>query len=178
MFVKNRLDTSEVKLVIHSYEEIFSEFDPRPLSERGFSGDFLFEAERAMMSKPSERINFLMVVPEKNRDSKKEGTIKDRLEKYFKKHYEIMRKEKKKIVGKGITFVISGLVSMLTATLLLYNFKDHGLLITFLMVLLEPGGWFLFWKGLELAFFEAIDAVPSLKFYKRMSNANIKFDSA
>ena len=175
---KATLEVAEAKFTIDGYEEIFSEFDPRPLSERGLASDFFFELERAIMSKPVEKIDFLMMIPEDKRDLKKEKIIRERLKDYFKRHYEIMKKEKKKIVNKGAAFVISGLILMLAATLLLYNFKDHGILITFLIVLLEPGGWFLFWKGLELAFFDANEAVPNLKFYKRMSNANIRFDSA
>jgi len=174
---RTALEVAEVKLTIDGYEDIFSEFDPRPLSERGMAGDFLFEAERAIMSKSVEKIDFLMLIPEKNRDLRKEKTIRDRLNEYFKKHYEIMNKEKKKVIRKGIGFTISGIILMLVATILFFKFKEGDFLTSFFTILLEPGGWFLFWEGLDLIIFESKETAPNLKFYKRMSKANIKFGS-
>jgi len=174
---RTALEVAEVKLTIDGYEDIFSEFDPRPLSERGMAGDFLFEAERAIMSKSVEKIDFLMLLPEKKRDLRKEKTIRDRLNEYFKKHYEIMNKEKKKIVKKGAIFTISGIILMLAATILLFKFKQEDFMTSFFIILLEPGGWFLFWEGLDLIIFESKEKVSNLKFYKRMSKANIKFGS-
>ena len=175
---RSNLERAGVRFIIDSYEEIFSEFDPRPLSERGFSGDFMFEADRAMMSKPIEKIDFLMQIPEKNRDLKKERDIKDRLKEYFKRHYEIMKKKKNAVVKKGIFFVVTGIILMFAATFLLFEFQQKSLLTSFLVILLEPGGWFLFWEGLDLVIFEAKEATPDLQFYKRMADANIKFSSA
>ena len=173
----NNIGVAEVKLTIDGYEDIFSEFDPRPLSERGLSGDFLFESDRAIMAKSVEKIDFLMLMPEKNRDLRKEKTIKDRLTKYFRKHHELIDREKKKIVKKGAIFTISGIILMLVATILFFKFRQEDFLTSFFTILLEPGGWFLFWEGLDLIIFESKEKVPNLKFYKRMANANIKFAS-
>lgn len=174
---KDTSEIADVKLIIQGYEEIFSEFDPRALSERGLSGDFLFESERAVMAKSVEKIDFLMLLPEKSRNLAKEKTIRERLKKYFKKHYEIMQHEKKKIVNKGIAFTVSGILLMLIATILFFKFKEESFLTSFLVVLLEPGGWFLFWEGLDLIIFSSKDKVPHLNFYKKMADANIKFAS-
>ena len=171
-------ESAEVRLTLDSYEDIFSEFDPRPLSERGLAGDFLFESDRAVMSKPNDKINFLMLIPTENRELKKEKTIKDRLKEYFKKHHKIMENEKKKVVKKGIIFTISGIILMLVAAVLFFKFRQEDFLTSFFTILLEPGGWFLFWEGLDLIIFESKETAPNLKFYKRMSKANIKFASS
>ena len=175
--IKHAEESAEVELTINDYEDIFSDFDHRPLSDRGFSQDFLFEAERAVMSKNSDKINFVVIADEKKRNLREEMTIKNRLKKYFIKHYEIMKKKKKNVVKKGFFFVLAGIILMFIATFLLFKFKQEGLLTNFFIILLEPGGWFLFWKGLELILFEAKEAAPDIKFYERMVNANIKFDS-
>ncbi len=146
---------SEVRLTIEKYEDIFSDFDPRPFSERGLSEDFLFEAKRAITARYSDEMVFTIIINEEKRDAKKEEIIQDRLQKYFKKHYELMKKEKKKIINKGTLFTTVGISLMIIATYLLFKFKDLSLIANFFIVLLEPGGWFLFWEGLDLVIFES-----------------------
>ncbi|MEK6830011.1 MAG: hypothetical protein AABY15_07890 [Nanoarchaeota archaeon] len=171
-------EVSEVRVAIDTYDDIFSDFDPRPDSVRGFSQDFLVEAERAVMSKNSERINFVIMIEKEKRNLGEETTINNRLKKYFSKYYEIMKKKKKKVIKKGIFFTVAGIILMFAATFLLFKFRQESILTSFFVILLEPGGWFLFWKGLELVLFEAKDATPDLKFYERMVNSSIRFDSA
>jgi len=56
------------------------------------------------------------------------------------------------------------------------NLKNLELtLLTFLSVLSEPAGWFLFWEGLNLIIFQSKKKVPELDFYKKMSKAKIIF---
>ena len=171
-------DSSEERFTIESYNDIFSDFDPRPTSVRGLSEDFLSEAKRATMSKNSDKIDFVILVPEKNRKPKEEKIIKERLKRYFKKYYGIEKKGKNKIIKKGIIFNVVGIILMFVATYLIYIFKGASLISNFFIVLLEPGGWFLFWKGLELALFESKEEAPNLKFYERMVDAEIRFDSS
>jgi hypothetical protein len=174
---KKEDETAEIRLTISNYMDIFSNFDSRPLSDRGFSEDFMFEAERAVMSKNSDDIDFIILVPDKNRDFKDENTIKNRLKKYFIKHYEIMKKQKKKVVRKGSYFVLAGIILMLAATYLFFKFRDETFAASFFTILLEPASWFLFWEGLDLIIFDSKKASPDLRFYERMRNSNIKFSS-
>lgn len=171
-------DCSEERFTIESYNDIFSNFDPRPTSVRGLSEDFLSELRRATMSKKSDKVDVVIMMPEENRKAKEEKMIKERLKRYFKKYSGIEEKEKNKTVKKGIIFNIVGIILMLIATYLIYISKGTSLISNFLIVLLEPGGWFLFWKGLELALFESKEKAPNLEFYERMVNANIRFDSS
>ena len=41
----------DIPLVLDSYDDIFSDFDPRPYSERAMSGDFLLECKKASAEK-------------------------------------------------------------------------------------------------------------------------------
>jgi len=49
--------------------------------------------------------------------------------------------------------------------------------MTFLVILLEPGGWFLFWEGLNLIIFETKEETPDFSFYEKMSKCSINFSS-
>ena len=63
---------------------------------------------------------------------------------------------------------------MFIATFLLFKYEG-GLLTSFLVVLLEPAGWFLFWEGLDLTIFSSKKIKPDLNFYEKMSKCYITF---
>lgn len=170
-------ESAEVEFTIDTYMDIFSDFDPRPLTDRGFSEDFLFEAERAVMSKNSDKIDFVIMLQDEKRNLKEEAIIKNRLKKYFTKYYGIVKHKKNDVIKKGILFILAGIILMFAATFILFKFNQEDLLTSFFIILLEPGGWFMFWRGLELSLFEAKEETPELQFYKRMVNANISFSS-
>lgn len=170
-------ETSEVKMILDGYNDLFSDFDPRPYSQKGLSEDFLFEAKRAAISKESERVKFTFVVPKEKRVLKEEAVIKERLKGYFKKHYEILKNERKGVLRKGIFFSVVGIILMLTATFLFFKFREESLIMSFFTVLLEPASWFLFWEGLDMAIFSSKETDSNLHFYKHMVNADIKFVS-
>jgi len=64
---------------------------------------------------------------------------------------------------------------MFLATFILFRYEDKSLLINFLVILLEPGGWFLFWEGLGLIVFKTKERFPDLEFYEKMSKVEILF---
>ena len=47
------LKKSEISLSLDNYDDIFSDFDPRPFSQRALSDDFLIEAKKASRDKVS-----------------------------------------------------------------------------------------------------------------------------
>jgi hypothetical protein len=171
---KNRLlRASEIGVSINTYDDIFSDFDPREYSERAVSQDFLEEARRASRDK-REGIGLIFLAPKKIRDQKIESSIKKRLKEHFRRHTLEFRKEKLKIIREGILFFMLGIIFMIIATFLIAG-QNSNFWITFLSILLEPGGWFLFWQGLELMIFEAREKTPELEFYRKMSRAEITF---
>ena len=174
---ENIEESSEIRFAITGYGDIFSDFDPRPISERGLSEDFLSEAKRASAVKETERVNFIFLVPKNERDLKKEAKIKKRLENHLRKHFNLLKKEKNQRIKRGVFFAIFGVVLMFLATFLFFKFKNESLLASFFTILLEPASWFLFWEGLDHAIFGSKRINPSLIFNQKMSNATIKFVS-
>ena len=170
-------ETSEIRVSVNNYDDVFSDFDPRPLHERGLSEDFLLEIKKASLVKKSNEINFIILAPKKERDLNKEIKITQRLRSYFKKHFGILEEEKNKMIKEGIWFTISGIILMIIATYLLFKFKNQNLVASFFTILFEPAGWFIFWHGLDYIIFEPKKINPDIDFHEKMTNAKIMFVS-
>lgn len=169
------LQKAEISLVLDTYDDIFSDFDPRSFSERALSVDFLDETERASKDKKLGAIEMNFLIPANLREKGKEETIKTRLKSHFRKHLQMVEQERKGILTKGFVFVFFGVLFMIAATFVLYKFHNSTFSETFFVVLLEPAGWFLFWEGLDLLVFESKKLVPKMDFYKKMSKCSISF---
>lgn len=166
-----------ISLQLDDYDEIFSDFDPRPHSEKALSVDFLEEAKRASIDKPTGQLELRLLIPEKLRDHGIESVIKKRLKSHFEKHAKEMDAEKRRVVRRGTTFVLSGILIMFITAVILYEYPVPNLAVNFLIVLFEPAGWFLFWEGLDIVLFESKEVLPELEFNKKMAKAYINFQS-
>lgn len=171
---KKLLDMSEISLILDTYDDIFSDFDPRPYAQRALSQDFLQEAYRASGDKTDGRIELKFLVPTYIRDLEKEKVIKGRLCEHFHKHYHMLLKEVNGTRKSGIILVILGLLGMVMATVL-YPSKDADILTTFTAVSLEPISWFITYTGLEYFFRAWRGKKPELDFNKKLAKCEITF---
>jgi len=167
---------SNISLRIEGYNDIFSSFDPRPFSQRALSTDFLAEAKRASRDK-EEGTEIILFAPHSIRDFQAEKTIKKRLKQHFRRHEILFFKEYKSIIRRGISFVVSGIILMFFAALALFYSPEKSLLFNFLVILLEPAGWFLFWEGLDLVIFESKKKKPAFRFNQKLAMADVHFKS-
>lgn len=176
---REKRKSKEEKIIIEldNYNEIFSDFDPRPFAERSLSDDFLSEVKKASIYKDGTP-NLNLIIPIKERIANAEGIIKKRLTNHFKEHNELLNKETLYIVRKGVIFVVIGLILMITGALIIFkNVFGGTFLNALLVVILEPAGWFFFWEGLRQIVFYPEENKSELKFYNKMSKANIEFTS-
>lgn len=171
------LQLSEISLWIDNYDDLFSDFDPRPYSQRAISEDLLVEAQRASRDLASGKGQLKFLVPTAQRNNYQENVIKKRLKDHFKKHFDNARKGIKRITKQGASFAAVGAVLMFIATLILFEYAEGSLVATFLVVFLEPAGWYFFWEGLNLIIFETKKLKPNLEFYEKMSKCEITFTS-
>ncbi|MEM7823858.1 MAG: hypothetical protein QW227_00565, partial [Candidatus Aenigmatarchaeota archaeon] len=162
-------------LALDDYDDIFSDFDPRPYSERALSDDFLAEAKKGARDKPSGGLELKLMLPKAKRREEDENTIRKRLREHFRKHYKILRAEKNSIIYKGVLFVLAGVLVMFFAALFFFEEAEYSFVDKFLLILLEPAGWFLFWEGLDMIVFESKKKNPDLSFYKKMVDCEINF---
>jgi len=167
------LKKSEISLWLDTYDDIFSDFDPRPYSQRAISDDFLLEAKKASKDKESG-IELKFLIPKSIRKEEQEGLIVRRLREHFKKHADELKKDYKSLVKRGMQFVVIGIILMFLATYILVRYHE-GLVTGFLVVFLEPAGWFFFWEGLSQVIFESKKKKPDLKFYEKMAKCEITF---
>lgn len=171
------VDKSEIGLSLDGYDDLFSDFDPRDYSQKALSVDFIDELKRASRDKDDGSIKLKFILDRKKRNNKHEVVIKKRLKKHFNHHEAILKKQKRDVLKKGLTFVFFGVIIMLLATLIIFEYGERDIYSTFLVVLLEPGGWFLFWEGLNIVLFESKKVGPDLRFNEKMKKCKIEFVS-
>jgi len=168
------LKASEISLMLDTYDDIFSDFDPRPFSNRSLSDDFLVEAKHATREKSSGQIELKFLIRKEKRDTQIETTIKKRLHEHFRKHFTQTQEEISSIINKGYLMIFLGIVIMVGTAIVTFNkiniFTNH-----LLIILLEPAGWFTFWTGLDQIFYETKRVKPDADFYEKMMNVEIEF---
>jgi hypothetical protein len=137
--------------------------------------DFIAEAKRAVRDTDTGELELRILLPATQRKIERELVIKRRLKEHFKKHAEAHEKERKSVFNQGLLFIFFGIVFMFVASYILLNYTQRNLFGEFIVVLLEPGGWFLLWEGLDLIVFESKKVKPDLDFYRKMTRADIVF---
>ena len=174
--VKVLLEKSEISLLLDSYDDIFSDFDPRPFSQRALSDDFLQEAKRASRDKVSGTIQLRFLIPAAARKPETEAIIRKRLRDHFKKHFLEFEKDSAEKRKSGMIYSVIGLMLMASAAFISY-YDDGRLYLRMVNVVLEPAGWFTVWYGLDKVFYTSKDKAPDLEFYRKMSKAEVLFDA-
>lgn len=176
--VQQKVLQGNISLVLDSYDAIFSDFDPRPYSERSVSDDFLVECRRAVHDKDGlEELRLL--IPAHLRKPSEEVMVKRRLKDHFKKHVRETSHEIKRMKHNGLLWFFLGSILLIISTLM-YEYKINvtGLLnfiFNFLFIISQPAGWFICWEGLERIFVLSNKKLDDLRFFKKMENAEIYF---
>ena len=154
------LREGNVSLILDSYNDIFSDFDPRPSSERSLSQDFLEECNRA--SRDQHGITELrLMVPRHKKDTREEMKIKTRLIEHFQKHFHEKEEEIRRIKRTGIIWTIFGAIILAAIILLMINSGEQNW--TSLLAILEIPCWFLMWEGMGKIFFDSKEIEPELQ---------------
>jgi len=169
---KNLLAKAEISVLLDTYDDIFSDFDPRPFISRALSDDFLIEAKKATKDKQGT-FNLSFMIPKKLRNFEHELLIRRRLRDHFKKHALLLGNEIHRIKVKGIFMAIAGIVMIMIASFL-FSLEDVWF-IHLLIVILEPAGWFTAWTGLDEIYYKGKELKPDLEFYNKMTRCEISF---
>ena len=72
------LREDNIGLILNSYEDIFSDFDPRPHNVRALSDDFLLECKKASVDMNDE-LELRFLIPKHKRSANEEYEIRKRL---------------------------------------------------------------------------------------------------
>jgi len=168
------LREKNISLILDSYDDIFSDFDPRPYSIRGLSDDFLVECRRAVRGIKTESpvLELRLLVPKNKRKPAKETMIKKRLKDYFQNQVKEKQKEMTQSRREGVKWLAIGFSLSLISSLLIIK-KEF--LFSLPLIITEPGGWFSLWTGLDKLFIEPKGKKPELEFNNKMAKMSIKF---
>lgn len=169
-------EQAKIKLWLDSYDDLFSDFDPRPYSKRTLSDDFISQVRKVSREESGKEFVLQLLMPTGLRNERDEEMIAQRLPLFFKKNVDLLQEERKKSRHRGIRLVVVGVVLMVIGGYISYqgseNFYIHLLLIVF-----EPAGWFFFWSGLDILMEYSGKTKKDLKFYSDMARTRIIFGS-
>ena len=126
---------SSISLALDDYEDIFSDFDPRPYSERMLSDDFLYELKRASLDKEESGLTLSLLMPKEKRNSGHEKVILERLKGHFRRHHRRLEDKRKGEIKTGTWMVALGITFMFLATYILFRY-EKSLWTAFVVVLL------------------------------------------
>ncbi|MBN2482838.1 MAG: hypothetical protein JXD21_01390 [Candidatus Omnitrophica bacterium] len=168
-------DLGEIAIVIDTWDDVFSDFDPRPLNERTVSGDFITELKKRY--RETRRGDFIITIyaPLDLKDEKSERMVTQRLKKHFLHGYLQKKKELRSTRLRGTIFVLIGIGSLTFLTLATYFKFLNTLARELSAIVLMPLGWFGFWEGLS----KLIDTSPGFIqdeiLFRKLSKATYQF---
>ena len=165
-----------ISLWLDDYENFFSDFDPRPFSQRALSDDFLYETKKVTHEMKPGVFDVTFLVPHNKRNKTEEEIIKMRLQSHFKNQFLHLEKEYKAIIRRGILLTILGILIMFCAATAVW-LQQFNAIYNYARVLLEPSGWFTAWYGLDHIFYLSKQDKHEMDFNKKMSHADFRFDA-
>ncbi len=135
-------ETGRISMWLDDYDDLFSDFDPRPYEEKVLSDDFLNEYHHMLKEKKEGGFELNLLVPHAVRNEKDEETIKKRLRSYFKNNEREYKFKITKKVKNGAILAVIGFSLMLLSAFLLY-FHYSSLVSKMVVVIIDPAGWFM-----------------------------------
>lgn len=165
-----------ITIWLDTYDDIFSDFDPREYKHRALSDDFLGELRKIVREdedKENER-EFHLLIPSGLRNVETEQVISDRLHSYFRKAHQRVNDELRAIRTRGILFMLTGFLFLMIAGYISF-IHPKAIGLHFLMITLEPAGWFFVWIGFDNLANTLLRKKPDIDFLSRMTKNKIIF---
>jgi hypothetical protein len=167
----------EITVALDSYEDIFSDFDPRPYNERELSEDFLKAIHRRYMEGKRGRFELRFTIPAAERDVKEEALIKRRL----REHFSFMLRTEQEAVSstrkRGYAYISLGTAVLLANTFALFVLNEASIIYQILSILLVPAGWYGTFTGIGKVIDDPVEAENRGKLYEKFEHADYIFMS-
>ena len=163
-------------LWIDTYDDLFSDFDPRPFTERIISDDFIVEMNKLTAEHDEHIKSICFQIPKAARDEGSEKIIRKRLIADFQRQYRLFSRSWSLNCRVGIIIVAGGLTSLALAVFVAQTGLDQ-LAKDIVKVVLEPAGWFMMWTGLDKVAFGGRASKRKRDFYRRLSKSKVEFVS-
>lgn len=173
---KSNSEHIEIKIWLDSYDEMFSDFDPRAYTKRTVSDDFILQVRKVVKDQYRKKMALKLLLPESTRNEQDEQVISERLHDYFKINNAQLLEEKRKAHRKGSLLTTAGILLMLAASYISY-LKSESFYAHVLLILFEAAGWFMLWMGFDQLVYYSGRTIKEFNFYAFMAKAEIKFGS-
>ena len=165
---------AEISVWLDGYDDLFSDFDPRPHEERAVSEDFLREARTFSKEKAAGNFELILLIPHKLQNVEQETVIIKRLHEFFSSNHDQAHRAINANRRGGAGLAALSLVLLFCAAWL-RSIQTDLWLVNFILVVLEPAGWFTIWTGMERLFFVPERLRSDLEFYGKMATCMISF---
>jgi len=168
-------DIKEISIAIDVWDDIFSDFDPRPLNERALSEDFIAELRKRY--RETQKGDFLITIyaPVSLKDEKTEKVVIQRLKKHFKHRSLSWKREIGRIRKKGFVFVVIGISFLSFLTFATYTRFLSDLAIELLGIILMPRGWVGIWEGFSKIVDTSHNLMQDEMLFNKLSKASYRF---
>ncbi len=168
------ISSARLSIWLDHYDDIFSDFDSRTITERALSDDFIHEARKMLKEKPNGQVELKLLVPEGLRNSETEKVVILSVHRQFNRFANVIKIEMKRIRKQGYLMCSIGFALMIAATYI-GSFSNKMFYVTALQVIIEPAGWFLTWTGFDNIFANMRKRSPELDFNEKMAQSEIIF---
>jgi hypothetical protein len=172
----NNAALREIAIVIDTWDDIFSDFDPRPLNERMISTDFIDELKKRYKENRKGDYVISIYAPVSLKDELAEKMVTKRLKQHFRQRFLHKKKKLKFIRVRGVVFFLIGIGALSFLTLVTYFKFFHELTVQILGIILMPLGWFGIWEGLSQLVDPSPVAIQDEKLFEKLSAARYKFN--
>ncbi len=172
--IKSLIDKAEISLVLDTYDDLFSDFDPRPYTVRSLSEDFLAAAKKAALDKGAGT-ELMFLIPKAARNMTDEELIKQRLRNHFRKHYRLIKDDASRRRKQAALLIIAGAAIGLTDVLLTSTGILSALTKDAIEIVLTPASWFTIWTGFDHLLIRPKEDTADEAFYRKMVDSQISF---
>lgn len=175
--VKQRLeDINAISIAIDTYDDIFSDFDPRDLTQRDLSEDFIIELTRRHRADIKGKYDVVLVAPKSIEDTAAEKKITSRISRYFSQKYRRYAKSINDLRLRGAIYIVLGMALLIILALLTYYKKFDALTLEIIGIMFMPLGWFGIWEGFSKIVDIPFKLESDTQVYRKLSRAAYKFE--
>jgi hypothetical protein len=175
--IKQRLDDiNAISIAIDTYDDIFSDFDPRDLTQRDLSEDFITELTRRHRQDIKGKYDVVIVAPKSIEDPAAEKKIISRINRYFNQRYKRYAKSISELRKRGSIYIILGMALLMVLALLTYYKKLDTLMLEVIGIVFMPLGWFGIWEGFSKIVDLPFRLESDTQVYRKLSKADYKFE--
>jgi hypothetical protein len=166
----------QISIWLDEYDDIFSDFDPRPYSERILSDDFISELKKVSREEKFAISELRLLIPGKIRKQEFEPIIIKRIHTHFRNGNSYLINRMKITRAKAVLITVAGLILILLASYV-SALQSDKFYMKVIIVLFEPAGWFFVWTGMDDLFFAGRKRKDELDFFSKMAKTKIVFAS-